>query len=269
MAHPKINLSRVSLAFCRGNEFGFGEAYNHPMQNRILRTPADLNHEDIRALYASFDTPITDLDCGQKCAPHNTSGKPFCCDICHAVPAAYQSEWETLKDATGLWHLYRGDECASSPSPEPASLVTESDMPPGMIPLACLGPKRCERENRLLSCRQFPFFPYVTSDYRFLGLAYDWEFASKCWVISNLGRVREAYRQELVNTFDRIFALFQDEFESYAVRSEEMREHFASKHRRIPLLHRDGGFHLISPSSERLRRVDAGHLPKFGVYRVK
>ena len=239
------------------------------MKNRILRTPADLTAKDIRALYGGFDTPITDLDCGQMCAPHNFNGIPFCCDICHAVPAAYQSEWETLKEATELWHPYRGDECASQPDPEPANSVTDSDMPPGMIPLACLGPSRCERENRLLSCRQFPFFPYVTSDYRFLGLAYDWEFESVCWVVSNLGRVSEAYRLEFVRTFDRIFALFQDEFESYATRSEEMRAHFASQRRRIPILHRDGGFRLISPVSERAYRVDENQLPRFGPYRVK
>jgi len=33
------------------------------MSNRILRTPADLNADDIRALYAGFDVPVTDLDC--------------------------------------------------------------------------------------------------------------------------------------------------------------------------------------------------------------
>jgi hypothetical protein len=136
-----------------------------------------------------------------------------------------------------------------------------------MIPLACLGPDQCERENRLLSCRQFPFFPYVTSDYHFLGLAYDWEFESKCWVISNLGRVTDAYREEFVRTYDHIFALFQDEFESYEVRSEKMREHFIAQRRLIPLLHRDGGYRLISPGSERIRVVDVSQLPKFGPYR--
>jgi len=237
------------------------------MANRILRTPADLNAEDIRTLYAGFNTPVTDLDCGQKCAPHNPSGKPFCCDICHAVPAAYQSEWETLKDATKLWHPYRWDECASGSEPEPANHLSDIDMPPSMIPLACLGPSRCERENRLISCRQFPFIPYVTSDYRFLGLAYHWEFEPVCWVLSNLGGVREAYREEFVRTFDRIFALFQDEFESYALRSEEMRTRFASIRRRIPLLHRAGGFRLVSPVNERTYRVDTSQLPRFGVYR--
>jgi hypothetical protein len=239
------------------------------MPNRILRTPADLNAEDIRALYAGFKAPITDLDCGQKCAPYNPSGKPFCCDICHAVPAAYPSEWDALKDATDLWHRYRGDECASQLKTKPVQPVAETDMPPGMIPLACLGPDKCERENRLLSCRQFPFFPYVTSNYRFLGLVYDWAFESKCWVISNLGRVTDAYREEFVRTYDHLFALFQNEFESYALRSEEMRELFVEQHRRIPMLHREGGCRLISLGSERVRGVEAGQLPKFGIYRVQ
>ena len=237
------------------------------MNSQILKSTSDLNDEDIQTLYERFDSPIVSLDCGKKCAPHNPSGKPFCCDICHAVPAAYESEWETLKDTTELWHRYRGDECASPHELEPAHPVTDSDMPPGMIPLACLGPQACERENRLLSCRQFPFFPYVTSNYRFLGLAYDWEFESVCWVLSNLGRVSEAYRQSFVRTFDHIFALFQDEFDSYALRSEEMRAHFTALRRRIPLLHRDGGYRLISPSSESVRRVEASRLPKFGFYR--
>jgi len=257
----------VLPSFFDSYEFGFRKAYNRSMQNHILRTPADLNAGEIRALYKSFDVPIMDLDCGQKCAPHNPSGKPFCCDICNAVPAAYPSEWETLKDATALWHRYRGDECASPSDLEPATPVRDEDMPPGMIPLACLGPDRCERENRLLSCRQFPFFPYVTSDYRFIGLAYDWEFESVCWVLSNLGRVSDAYREEFVRTFDRLFALFQDEFDSYALRSQEMRTNFIAKRRRIPLLHRDGGYRLISPASERLRRVDESQLPTFGPYR--
>jgi len=237
------------------------------MPHRTLRTPTDLNAEDIRSLYTGFDAPVTDLDCGQMCAPHSLSEKPFCCDICHVVPAAYQSEWDTLRDATDLWHRYRGDECASQPGPEPASTVPDLDMPSGMIPLACLGPERCERENRLLSCRQFPFFPYVTSDYRFLGLAYDWEFESVCWVLSNLGRVSDAYRQGFVRTFDRIFAFFQDEFESYALRSEEMRAHFASRRRRILLIYREGGYRLVSPGSERVYRVELRQFPRLGVYR--
>ncbi len=233
------------------------------MKTRLLRSPADLNSTEILALYAGLNQPIAALDCGAQCAPQHPLGKPFCCDICHAVPAAHLSEWATLQTRTQLWHSWRGDECAAEPVDRSE---LEDSLPSGMILLACLGHQACERDYRLLSCRQFPFFPYVTSDYRFIGLSYDWEFEDKCWVISNLAQVTPAYRAQFIATYDQLFALFQDEFESYALRSQEMREVFAEKRRRIPLLHRNGGYALISPHSERARRVAARALPKFGPY---
>lgn len=233
------------------------------MKTRILRSPADLNPDEILALYNGFDAPIARLDCGLKCTPHNPGGKPFCCDICQAVPAAHTSEWSALQTRTQLWHVWREDECSTAPTNR---AEMEDSLPDGMILLACLGPQVCEREYRLLSCRQFPFFPYVTSDYRFLGLSYDWLFENKCWVISNLAQVTPAYRTQFISTYDRLFALFQDEFESYALRSQEMREIFAKQRRRIPLLHRNGGYHLISPASEQARRINAESLPGFAPY---
>jgi hypothetical protein len=221
---------------------------------------------EIRSLYDKFDAPLVPLDCGGKCAPHNSSGKPFCCDICHAVPAAYHQEWSYLQPNTELWHLWRGDECVSGPE-DPANLQAET--PDSMVLLACLGPDQCQRDYRALSCRQFPFFPYITADYRFLGLAYEWEFEDTCWVISNLGLVTEAYRQEFVQTYDDLFSAWMDEMEGYAAKSEEMRIEFITRKRRIPILHRNGGFYLLSPVSERLYRIKPEKLPRFGVYRYR
>lgn len=233
---------------------------------KIFTQVNELDAQEIRKLYDGFDAPIARLDCGQKCAPHNSSGKPFCCDICQAVPAAYQSEWAYLQPNTDLWHEWRGDECENSLSSREKTRL-RAETPASMTLLACLGPQRCQREFRALSCRQFPFFPYVSADFRFVGLAYEWEFESKCWVISNLGRVSARYREEFVRTYDRLFALFQDEFESYASHSEEMRAHFLERKRRIPILHRNGGVYLLSPASERMVRMEVGKLPKFGPYK--
>ena len=232
------------------------------MSKRILRTPNDLNKDEIRALYAGFNLPISAVDCGQKCAPHNPSGIPFCCDICEAVPAAYESEWAALQKTTKLWHRYRGDECVAQPE-----ALDEDVLPEGMLLLACLGAHACERENRLMSCRQFPFFPYVSSDYEFLGLAYDWEFEEKCWVISNLTQVTDVYREEFVRTFDGIFALFQDEFDSYAIRSEEMRDVFAEQQRGFVIVLRGGGLGMIDPLEEGITPLEAEQAPAFGAYR--
>jgi hypothetical protein len=217
----------------------------------------------IRQVYDQFDIPVVPLDCGQMCAPHNPGGKPFCCDICHAVPSAYHQEWIYLQPRTDLWHLWRGDECAANPE-DPADLL--ADTPDSMVLLACLGPEHCQREFRALSCRQFPFFPYVTSDYRFLGLTYEWEFEDLCWVISNLGQVTAAYRQKFIQIYDDIFSLWMEEMDGYAAKSEEMRAHFTARKRRIPILHRNGGTYLLSPGSERLYRVGPEKLPRYGPY---
>ncbi len=231
----------------------------------ILKSTSDLTPNDIRTLYNDFDSPIAEFDCGKKCAPHNPSGKPFCCDICQAVPAAYKSEWSYLEPNTDLWHKWRGDECKETTSQEVARL--QADTPKSMVLLACLGPSQCQRDFRALSCRQFPFFPYVTSNYRFLGLAYEWQFESKCWVISNLSAVTQKYREEFIRTYDRLFALFQDEFDHYAYHSEIMRAEFIRRKKRFPLLHRNGRDYLVSAASERLHRVEARVLPRFGYYR--
>jgi len=228
-------------------------------------TISGLGAESIRSLYNRFDSPVVSEDCGKKCAPHNPNGKPFCCDICHAVPAVYKSEWNYLEKTTNLWHEWRGDECEDMSPKEVRQL--KSDVPDEMILLACLGPDQCQRSYRSLSCRQFPFFPYVTSEYQFAGLAYEWEFESKCWVISNLSQVTQVYRDEFVQSYDQLFTKFQDQFDNYAFHSERMRKAFTRQKRRIPLLHRNGKFYLISPKSERMTKVQPEALPAFGPYK--
>ncbi|MBI5935946.1 MAG: hypothetical protein HY867_19745 [Chloroflexi bacterium] len=233
----------------------------------MLRSPNDLTPAHLRALFDGFNSPIAKLDCGKKCAPHNPNGKPFCCDICHAVPAAFKSEWTYFQATTDLWHPYRADDCPAPRVTEAGRAVRDADLPSGMLLLACLGPDRCQRDFRALSCRAFPFFPYVTSDYRFLGLACEWEFESTCWVISNLHAVTDEYRAEFLRAFDHLLATFDDVFENYAAHSERLRADYSSRRKRFPLLHRNGHAYLVSPRSERMQRADVASLPKFGFYK--
>jgi hypothetical protein len=135
-----------------------------------------------------------------------------------------------------------------------------------MLLLACLGPAHCQREYRSLSCRQFPFFPYITSDYGFLGLTYNWEFEDSCWVISHLDQVAQAYHREFISFYDDFFSAWPHELDHYAARSEEMREYFMTHKRSIPIHHRDGNYYLLRPINERIRKVDPKRLPKYGPY---
>ena len=218
---------------------------------------------DFRDLFDHFHTPTTAIDCGLKCSMHNRHRKPFCCDICHAVPVAYREEWEYLQSHTQLWHKWRGNECPEEPC-NPMELLNQT--PHHLFLLACKGPAFCEREFRATSCRQFPFFPYITSDFRFIGMTYDWEFTGKCWVISNLDQVTSEYRREFIFTFDKLFSTWMEDLASYALLSEETRDHYAVTNRRFPLLHRNGRYYLVSPRTERLTSVKPSVFKRFSPY---
>jgi len=219
---------------------------------------------DFRQLYAQFDAPVTPVDCGALCAPHNPTGKPFCCDICQAVPVVYREEWQYLQHASSQWHIWRGDECPGE-NTDPQILL--EDTPEYMLLLACQGPAHCHRGTRAVSCRQFPFMPYITMYGEFIGMVYYWDFEPTCWVISHLERVTQAYREEFIQLYDRLFKAMPEDLESYAICSTEMRDAFIERRRRIPLLHRNGGYYLLSPASERLTCIPPEKLPRFGPYK--
>ena len=214
-----------------------------------------------RELYARFQSPISELDCGEKCAPYNQRGVPFCCDTRHAVPTAYQAEWRYLQENTDLWRRWNGGGGA-----ELRRLQAET--PPGQVLVACLGPDRCQRAYRALTCRAFPFFPYIDSRGAFLGLSYYWEYEDRCWVISNLHVVTPAYRAECIAAFETLFERLPQEVDNFAHHSAVMRKAFRGLRRAIPLLHRNGQTYKISPRTERLRRVPVERLPKFGPYKI-
>ena len=213
--------------------------------------PKNAKIPDFENLYRGFASPISALDCGKLCAPHNPTGKPFCCDICQAVPVAYKPEWRFLRERTKLWHVWRGDECVEEVC-DPS--VLEDETPEHLLLLSCEGPDHCLRDFRTISCRQFPFFPYITIDLQFIGLTVDWDFYEKCWILDHLEQVTAQYRQEFVNTFDSIFSFWLEDFDSYAALSEEARQYYQSIGKLIPLLHRDGQNYLLNPEDETLER---------------
>jgi hypothetical protein len=232
-------------------------------------THNSLKTDKYQEIYLRFNSPITTLDCGKKCAPHNVGGKPFCCDISHAVPTAYEHEWNYLQKNTNLWHLWKANSLGETP--EEAKVEYESlrlETPDNMILLECLGPESCERDYRALTCRQFPFFPYIDSEGEFLGLTYYWEYEETCWLISNLERVTEVYHQEFVDTFNNIFSEMPEERIAYQIHSGYMRDEFEKMNRTISLLHQDGNLYQINPRNEGLKIIKFNQLEKYGPYGV-
>ena len=212
-------------------------------------------------MYQAFQAPIAALDCGDRCAPYNEHGVPFCCDTRHAVPAAYEAEWVYLQANTNLWHAWQ------SPDPQ-ITAELQAEAPPGVVLIECLGARLCQRGYRAMSCRSFPFFPYLDKSGEFIGLTYYWEYEDRCWVISNLQVVTDAYRREFIAAYDRLFEQLPEEKETFRQYAIRMRRSFGSRRRPIPLLHRDGRIYHLDTHTGRMIAVEYESLPKFGPYEV-
>ncbi|RPI31912.1 MAG: hypothetical protein EHM70_10285 [Chloroflexota bacterium] len=222
---------------------------------------SEYSRADILALYERFQAPITKLNCGEKCSPYNENGVPFCCDTHHAVPTAYLEEWEYLRENTDLWHLWESEDPAETQR-------LKAETPHGQVMIACQGHTRCQRGFRSITCRSFPFFPYVTLQGDFTGLSYYWQYEDRCWVISNLHMVTPQYCNEFIAAFDALFEQHPSELENFRHHSTVMRRVFGRQRRAIPLLHRNGKMYKITPSNGRMRQVRPERLPKFGPYQV-
>ncbi len=144
-------------------------------------------------IYQIFSGPLSNIDCGQKCGPFNEYGVPVCCDINLIIPSAYIKEWEYLKNKTDLWQPWI--------SSNPIDAGLEKDIQDGQVLLNCLGYQDCQRPYRTLTCRAFPFFPYINSRGNFIGLVYFKEYRELCWIISNLSVVTSKYKTEFQQAF--------------------------------------------------------------------
>lgn len=213
---------------------------------------------DFAAIYEEFRSPLSRFDCGRKCAPLN-DGVPVCCDSDSAVPVADVAEWRLLKDRTKLWHLYQPDDAVGR--------KIKDELPTTCRAIECKGARFCERDNRTLACRAFPFFPYVTRQKQFIGLAHYWDFEDRCWVASNMQIVERKFIDEFVAAFTAVFAKDSEEWDTYIQHSAIMRRVFSRWKRKIPLLHRDGGAFLIAPSSGEMTACDPAEFPKLGPYK--
>ena len=209
--------------------------------------------------YDGFDSSISLINCGERCAPYNDFGVPFCCDISQMIPTAYDCEWEYLRVNTNLWRIWEADE-------ENAHL--DDLIPEGQVMIACLGYRFCEREFRSFTCRAFPFFPYIQLSGEFIGLSYYWEFEDLCWVISNLQTVSYEYRMQFINFYDGLFKVKPEEHENFRSYSITMCRIYGRRHRSIPLLHRDGNYYLCTPRDGKLTPCGADQLPKYGPFKV-
>jgi len=212
-------------------------------------------------LYKVFSKPLADLDCGEKCGPYNDYGVPVCCDIQLLIPAAYDEEWTYLSKSTDLWHLWQGDQ-------EGDFEDLQKSLQSGQVLLECLGHQRCQRPYRSITCRAFPFYPYLSSRGEFMGLAYYRDFRDQCWIISNLDAVRQDYIKEFQGAYQRLFEIYPETWTGFLEFSAYMREQISKAGEDLILLGFSGIFYLVNPSTEEISEINADDLESFGPFKI-
>ena len=214
-----------------------------------------------KELYQEFSLPLSEIDCGEKCGPYNDYGIPVCCDIEIVVPAAYDLEWEYLQAETELWHIWQG-----SGSIGQEELIR--DVQPGQQLLQCLGHQSCQRSFRSITCRAFPFYPYLDSTGNLLGLAYYREYRDQCWIISNLSVVKAEYKEQFQRAFEKIFQRYPDTKENFLHFSGYMREQAADAGEDLTLLDFAGQVLMVNPISEQVREISFRDLESYGPFGI-
>lgn len=170
-------------------------------------------------------SPVTSFDCGTLCAPTN-GGVPVCCHAETILPVLYVAELALLQRRSDLWrrHVPAGDD---------GSLGQRAR--PGDVFAVCKGHRHCERDNRSLACRSFPFEPYLDHDDRLAGLVFAFEYASLCPLIAGAHDILPQFVAECEAMWRRLFALDADERRFYAGCSRTLRRQFGRLGAPIPV----------------------------------
>lgn len=193
-----------------------------------------LKPKDFEELYRGFQSAPATFDCGKKCAPYN-NGTPFCCDTSEVVPIAYKEEWEYLEPRTKLWHEFR------SRSNSELEMIEEVDEDENTF-IECRGVKYCERENRSVSCRTFPYEPYFDAKKNFLGLIFNRVLEDRCYMVDRHHIVTKKFIREFIDFFEKLMVKLPTEKELYIEQSRLYRQKMSRKKQPVVVLTPKGPF---------------------------
>lgn len=214
--------------------------------------------KDFGELYDMFQANVSRYDCGRFCGPIN-GDSPVCCSTQHAVPVVEKPEWTLLKGRTDLWHRFKPYDATTR------KIVNE--LGSSCCAIECKGARFCERDNRTLACRAFPFYPYITREGAFIGLGTYWIYEDRCWLISNMQVVERDFLKEFIAAYEFLFEKDPAEFETMKQHSATHRRTFTRLNRPIALIAREGGFLKVLPGGKGIVPLKREDLPRIGIYK--
>src|SRR3954465_9966777 len=152
---------------------------------------ATIKPQDFATLYEGFTAPVSRC-AGGATGPPPKGGEPVGCSTQNAVPVVHKVEFELLKTRTDLWSKFKPYDYATK------QIVAE--LTSDCMAITCKGVRHCERDNRTIACRGFPFYPYLTRQKEFVGIGTYWVFEDRCWMMSNLEIVDREFDGQFVAT---------------------------------------------------------------------
>jgi hypothetical protein len=181
---------------------------------------------DWSQIYRRFSAPVTRIDCGALCAAKN-KGVPVCCANSRHVPVLFTDElrWHT-RAKTGMW---RERPVRSKLDKKQADEILDY-----LKYCLCPGIKECQRGLRSLTCRFFPFEPYIDEDGEFVGITYMYRAGKDCPLIDNDAiKVNKAYVRQAMDVWATVFDLYPQELELYHDESRKLQRKFRKLNRVI------------------------------------
>jgi hypothetical protein len=187
--------------------------------------------EQVAQLLKTLHAPVTDVDCGTLCAPAN-SGVPVCCDKAAIVPVLYKTEYELLRKRSKLWKPYQAKTAHQKELKQDTRGCDKV--------CECRGAAHCERDNRSVVCRTFPFEPYLDHDDELVGLVYNFDFKGLCPLVASRHAIRPDYIDQAISMWELAFSWSEEEVDFYHDHSETLRRSFGQLRKKIPVLTRRG-----------------------------
>lgn len=177
-----------------------------------------LSEKELKWLYKLMEVPMTEFDCGQLCVTEE-NGVPPCCDALKTVPVLFKSEYEWHRKRNDFWRQMNEDDPVYNTFCE---LIDADDYEQFAI---CPGVEGCDRDQRSLVCRTYPFEPYIDEDGRLKGITFNYDEEEVCPLVSKLDLdLNGDYITNSLIYWDFIFKRFPDQFDIYYESSQQLRE---------------------------------------------
>jgi hypothetical protein len=151
------------------------------------------------------------------------------------VPIAFKDEWKYLEKKTNLWHEFRPRNS------DEFDLIDEIDEDESVF-IECKGVKYCERENRSISCRTFPFEPYLDTRGNLLGLVYNRVIEDKCYLVDRPQIVTKEFVRQYMRFIEKFFKMLPSEKELYMEQSRIYRNLISRRKKPLVVLTEKGPF---------------------------